>query len=166
MNLGERIGAAVVGELRDRLTEEYDALVDLMDETTDLFDDESTGIKDLRRYIERNMKKVQARLDDEKYQAKMALRKVLLQRLNDPYLDFQEVELVSGRLELSPNQVRDFLRNQRKRILFPMNGRLDRDFTSILKRTGDVDEFIVNYLGELTKREPEIPSSPLLTHDT
>jgi hypothetical protein len=152
-----------LADLRDRITQEFDGVTELMDQATDMFDHEAGGVKDLSKYVEWNVKKLQANTEDDKNESKKALRKILLQRLDDPYLALDEVELVSSRLNISQKQVRDFLRNQRKRILFPLNHKLDRDFDAIIKRNEELDVFIIRYLDEWCGRQTEPPSSPIAT---
>jgi NADH:ubiquinone oxidoreductase subunit E len=159
----ESTRTADLADLDDKLTKEFDSIIELIDQTTDIFDDEAGGVKDLSKYVEWNIKKMEGNSEDEKGASKKALRKILLQRLDDPYLALDEVELVSSRLNISQKQVRDFLRNQRKRILFPLNHKLDRDFDAILKRNEELDAFIIQYLEEFCGQQSELPSSPIAT---
>jgi hypothetical protein len=146
----------------EQLRRKYEMWIDQISQTTDVFDDASRGIQDLKSYILQQKRIVETASPACKDQPDVALHAAVLERLDRPFLELTDSHHLSVSMQRSERSVRDFFRNQRIRRINPIKERLQDDLGHVLAANDELDPFIVAYVKDFGAEPAEPLSSPVI----
>jgi hypothetical protein len=149
-------------ETIEQLKRKYEMWIDQMSQTTDVFDNESRAVQDLKSYILQQKRIVETASPASKDEPDVALHAAVLARLDKPFLELIESQHLSASMQRSERSVRDFFRNQRMRRINPIKERLQGDLGHVLAAIDELDPFIVAYVKDFRPETAEPLSSPVI----
>jgi hypothetical protein len=146
------------------LKAEFDLLVKLFSREMDQFDDQSPTLRKLKKFITENRNRSDRQPADSNPQAVATakLQSCLLLKINNPYLDSDEADIMCARLGIEPQVIRRFFRNQRNRYITPLKQGFNDEVDVLMVANAELDHFIREYFADIQKAPPELPSSPAL----
>jgi hypothetical protein len=144
----------------EELQRDYALWIEQMRMTTDLFDDESRAVRELKAYVQHQRIMIDTTATTPKDKEKRLLRIALLQKLDDPFLTPKESEALSKRFNVSERSIRDFFRNQRLRIIKRIKEHFQDEVDIRLTKIEELDPFIVTYIADFAIHEREPFTSP------
>jgi hypothetical protein len=146
------------------LKAELDLLVELFSRETDQFDDQSPTLRKPKKFITETRHRSDRQPADPNGQAAETaeLQSCLLLKINNPYLDSDEADIMHARLGIDPQAIRRFFRNQRNRYIIPLKQGFNDELEAMMAADAELDRFIREYFADIRKAPLELQSSPAL----
>ena len=142
----------------------YKFLTDMMDSIDDSIDNSIRSVFETKLYQNEldNLSKQSNENHEKGKNVASLMAPFLLKSLNNPFFDIEEVKSISQSTGLTERQIRDYLRNQRKRKINYLNGLQDTEKDNIEQKLnylyGFIDQAIKEYISmknEMDQNEME-----------
>ena len=137
----------------------YKFLCDMIDSIDNSLDNTIMSVFQTENYVQNLISSCKLpQTESSKKNIPILMAPFLLKALNNPFFDVVEVKEISKSTGLTERQIRDFLRNQRKRQICYLNQLHDAERENIETKIGYLESFInqaVNEYLNIRKTEAE-----------